>query len=332
MVLVASRAPSRRWRRWPPPASPGSGPRRFVLNGGRGLARARRADAAALADGRPAGARRSRAARRARPRGGAPGRPGRGGALASLEVSYGATRVAAGTLVAGIAVGGGRRRPRERAGTASSAPPPLVLHGPRLVATGAGIALSGRGARRAAADPDRAAHPLTLGTRGGTRGEPSRAVRQALRSAACATRCTCSGREPATAGSRASCESGRATLHARRGGTRTSGTGRGTPWPQPGDGLPVGVGRAGPPPRGHRLREPRVRGLGARVAGAEGLQLPRPSGRAQGDGARYAGFDALNLANNHVGDYGRTALLDTVRHVRRRASRPWAPAAPRVGA
>ena len=33
--------------------------------------------------------------------------------------------------------------------------------------------------------------------------------------------------------------------------------------------------------------------------------------------ARRAGFDALNLANNHVGDYGRTALLDTVRHVRR---------------
>jgi poly-gamma-glutamate synthesis protein (capsule biosynthesis protein) len=33
--------------------------------------------------------------------------------------------------------------------------------------------------------------------------------------------------------------------------------------------------------------------------------------------ARKAGFDALNLANNHVGDYGRTAMLDTVRHVRR---------------
>ena len=42
--------------------------------------------------------------------------------------------------------------------------------------------------------------------------------------------------------------------------------------------------------------------------------------------ARRAGFDVLNLANNHVGDYGRTALLDTVRHVRReRASRRWAP-------
>jgi poly-gamma-glutamate capsule biosynthesis protein CapA/YwtB (metallophosphatase superfamily) len=33
--------------------------------------------------------------------------------------------------------------------------------------------------------------------------------------------------------------------------------------------------------------------------------------------ARYAGFDVLNLANNHVGDYGTTALLDTVSHVRR---------------
>jgi poly-gamma-glutamate synthesis protein (capsule biosynthesis protein) len=33
--------------------------------------------------------------------------------------------------------------------------------------------------------------------------------------------------------------------------------------------------------------------------------------------ARYAGFDVLNLANNHVGDYGRGALLDTARYVRR---------------
>ncbi|ADB53383.1 CapA family protein [Conexibacter woesei] len=30
----------------------------------------------------------------------------------------------------------------------------------------------------------------------------------------------------------------------------------------------------------------------------------------------YAGFDVLNLANNHVGDYGTAALLDTVEHVR----------------
>jgi Bacterial capsule synthesis protein PGA_cap len=33
--------------------------------------------------------------------------------------------------------------------------------------------------------------------------------------------------------------------------------------------------------------------------------------------ARYAGFDVLNLANNHVGDFGAAALLDTVRYVRR---------------
>jgi hypothetical protein len=31
---------------------------------------------------------------------------------------------------------------------------------------------------------------------------------------------------------------------------------------------------------------------------------------------RYAGLDVLNLANNHVGDYGTPALLDTVRAVR----------------
>lgn len=30
----------------------------------------------------------------------------------------------------------------------------------------------------------------------------------------------------------------------------------------------------------------------------------------------YAGFDVLNLANNHVGDYGTAAMLDTVEHVR----------------
>jgi poly-gamma-glutamate synthesis protein (capsule biosynthesis protein) len=33
--------------------------------------------------------------------------------------------------------------------------------------------------------------------------------------------------------------------------------------------------------------------------------------------ATYAGFDVLNLANNHTGDYGTRALLDTVQHVRR---------------
>ena len=33
--------------------------------------------------------------------------------------------------------------------------------------------------------------------------------------------------------------------------------------------------------------------------------------------ARYAGFDVLNLANNHAGDYGTQALLDTVRLTRR---------------
>ena len=31
---------------------------------------------------------------------------------------------------------------------------------------------------------------------------------------------------------------------------------------------------------------------------------------------RFAGLDVLNLANNHAGDYGRAALLDTVRNVR----------------
>ena len=33
--------------------------------------------------------------------------------------------------------------------------------------------------------------------------------------------------------------------------------------------------------------------------------------------ARYAGFDILNLANTHVGDYGTPAMLDTVKLTRR---------------
>ena len=33
--------------------------------------------------------------------------------------------------------------------------------------------------------------------------------------------------------------------------------------------------------------------------------------------SRYAGMDVLNLANNHAGDFGTTALLDTIRWVRR---------------
>jgi poly-gamma-glutamate capsule biosynthesis protein CapA/YwtB (metallophosphatase superfamily) len=37
---------------------------------------------------------------------------------------------------------------------------------------------------------------------------------------------------------------------------------------------------------------------------------------------RFAGIDVLNLANNHVGDYGTAALLDTVRAVRRAGAQP----------
>ena len=43
----------------------------------------------------------------------------------------------------------------------------------------------------------------------------------------------------------------------------------------------------------------------------------RGSPRALRRIVRFTGIDALNLANNHVGDYGTGALLDTVRHVRR---------------
>ena len=36
----------------------------------------------------------------------------------------------------------------------------------------------------------------------------------------------------------------------------------------------------------------------------------------------FAGLDVLNLANNHSGDFGRQAVLDTIRHVRRFGMRP----------
>jgi poly-gamma-glutamate synthesis protein (capsule biosynthesis protein) len=38
--------------------------------------------------------------------------------------------------------------------------------------------------------------------------------------------------------------------------------------------------------------------------------------------ARFAGLDVVNLANNHAGDYGRTALRDTLRFSRRFGIRP----------
>jgi poly-gamma-glutamate capsule biosynthesis protein CapA/YwtB (metallophosphatase superfamily) len=39
--------------------------------------------------------------------------------------------------------------------------------------------------------------------------------------------------------------------------------------------------------------------------------------RALRAAARFAGLDVANLANNHAGDYGRRALMDTIRHSRR---------------
>lgn len=48
----------------------------------------------------------------------------------------------------------------------------------------------------------------------------------------------------------------------------------------------------------------------------------RGSPRALRSVVRFAGLDVLNLANNHVGDYGSAALLDTVRSVRRAGAVP----------
>ena len=54
---------------------------------------------------------------------------------------------------------------------------------------------------------------------------------------------------------------------------------------------------------------------------------PRPNGDSFGgtpallQPAARAGFDALSLANNHTGDYGSTALVETMRGVRRLGDR-----------
>ena len=48
----------------------------------------------------------------------------------------------------------------------------------------------------------------------------------------------------------------------------------------------------------------------------------RGSPRALRPMSGRAGFDVVNLANNHAGDYGDTALLDTLRHVRKAGMRP----------
>jgi poly-gamma-glutamate synthesis protein (capsule biosynthesis protein) len=47
---------------------------------------------------------------------------------------------------------------------------------------------------------------------------------------------------------------------------------------------------------------------------------------------RFAGLDVLNLANNHAGDYGTTALLDTVRAVRVNGALPVGAGATLAGA
>ena len=261
-------------------AGPADRPQRRARWGARG------AGATAFAHGRPARAGRPRAAWRARPCGGAPRRPGPGGAVASLAVSYGATAR-------------GQRepwRPASRWGWPAAAPqarrnrrlraPPLVLHGPRLVATGAGIALSGRGA----VARQRIRIELRIRSRWARVAAPvaNRRGRFAKRFAP--------RRARRVYVLRARAGDGRVsrTLRVRSRDLRLAAVGDVNLGDGPGDvmaaartRLPLDRGGAGPPPRGHRLREPRVRGLGARGAGAEALQLPRPSGRAQGDGAPH---------------------------------------------
>jgi len=48
------------------------------------------------------------------------------------------------------------------------------------------------------------------------------------------------------------------------------------------------------------------------MIGSEGLETPFRAPVAAGESLAYAGFDLLNLANNHVLDYGVDALEDTI--------------------
>ena len=79
----------------------------------------------------------------------------------------------------------------------------------------------------------------------------------------------------------------------------------------------------------HRVRESRVRGRLRGIAAAEDRHLPRRPSRC-GDAPR-AGMDVVNLANNHAGDYGDGALLDTLHFARRNGIARSAPAWNRRG-
>ena len=177
-VLVVSRRRSRRWRRWPPRCIARVGPAPLiVLNGGRAgehaavaLPRSRMGAQLALGGREPRGELGRAVERLADLSKRCVGR-----VVASRAVSYGAGAWPREPWWPGSRWGG-RRRPASAQEPPSAAPAPpapsLVLRGPRLVATGAGIALKRPRRRRAAENPDRAAHPLTLGACGGTRGGP----------------------------------------------------------------------------------------------------------------------------------------------------------------
>ena len=226
--------------------------------------------------------------------------------------------------MAGIALGVAGSRPASAQGPAFRG---ATARAPRAAARRdrGRIALSGRGA----VARQRIRIELRIRSRWarvrGARGEPSRTVRQALRSAASATRVRAPGARGDGRVSRTLRVRSRDLMLAAVGDVNL-GDGPGDVMAQRGLAFPwTGVG---PVLRRADIAfgnlECAVSARGAPVPKLYSFRGPPAALRVM---ARRAGFDALNLANNHVGDYGRTALLDTVRHVRRAASRRWAPAA-----
>ncbi|MBN1528021.1 MAG: CapA family protein [Thermoleophilaceae bacterium] len=202
---------------------------------------------------------------------------------------------------------------------AAAAPPaaaqePLVLHGPRLVATGAAIELRGRSGPR-----ERVRLEVRVGSRWARVAAPVTDRRGRLSERFVPRRAR--GRYLLRARTADGRVSRRLRVRSRdlvlaAVGDVNLGDGPALVMQQRGLAFPwTGVGPV--------LRRADIAfgnlecAVSARGAPVPKLYNFRGSPAALRVMARRTGFDALNLANNHVGDYGSTALLDTVRLVRR---------------
>jgi hypothetical protein len=194
-------------------------------------------------------------------------------------------------------------------------PPPLVLEGPRVVASGTAFELSG-----SAAPPGtrvqievrlRSRWRALAGARAGAKGEFSRRVRPSrIRSRYALRAIAVDGRA-----------SKRVTVRSRNVTLASVGD------VNLGDLPGAYIGRLGVRYPWTSVA-PRLRRADVAFGNLEcaistrGSPVPkefnfRGHPAALRAMARYAGFDVVNLANNHVGDYGTAAMLDTIKYTRR---------------